>query len=417
MEIIVRKSKKLCFVIMGFGKKTDYSTGKTYDLDKTYKNIIQPAVLSENFDCVRADEIQDSGLIDKSMYALLMHADLVIADITTFNPNAIYELGIRHAVRPFSTIIIKEQDGKIPFDLDHTRVFHYKHLGEDIGLDEATRCQDVLKTKIKYAFKKHTVDSPLYDYLDNIDPPKIPESEYKKIIDELAARESHIYAIVEKAKDLMDKSDFSESIIYWEKATRIIPTEDYFIQQLALATYKSKIPSEFSALTDALGIIEKLAPEGESKDPETLGIIGAINKRMWLLNDDVEFLKRAEESYRQGFLISNDFYTGENYALCLNILGSKVKNEDEKIFYRISAIKVREKIIYLLSDIKNSIEEGFMNDNKWAYASLANCYFGLKDDENGNKMENAFKAVVIADWELSTYESSKIILLDLLGRS
>jgi hypothetical protein len=46
------------------------------------------------------------------MYALLIRADLVIADITTFNPNAIYELGIRHAAKPFSTIVMKEKDGK-----------------------------------------------------------------------------------------------------------------------------------------------------------------------------------------------------------------------------------------------------------------------------------------------------------------
>ena len=31
-----------CFVIMGFGKKTDFATGRTLDLDKTYKNIIKP---------------------------------------------------------------------------------------------------------------------------------------------------------------------------------------------------------------------------------------------------------------------------------------------------------------------------------------------------------------------------------------
>ena len=79
---------------MGFGTKYDHITKKTLDLDKTYKNIIKPAVKIAGFHCVSADEIQDSGLIDKSMYALLMHADLVIADISTFNPNAIYELGM-----------------------------------------------------------------------------------------------------------------------------------------------------------------------------------------------------------------------------------------------------------------------------------------------------------------------------------
>jgi len=64
-------TKKICFVIMGFGTKTDFSTGKTLDLDQTYKNIIQPAVENSGFQCIRADEIQESGLIDKSMYALL----------------------------------------------------------------------------------------------------------------------------------------------------------------------------------------------------------------------------------------------------------------------------------------------------------------------------------------------------------
>ena len=78
--------KKICFVIMGFGKKTDYPSGRTLDLDKTYKNLIKPAVEASGFQCIRADEIQDSGLIDKSMYALLIKADLVIADISTANP-------------------------------------------------------------------------------------------------------------------------------------------------------------------------------------------------------------------------------------------------------------------------------------------------------------------------------------------
>jgi len=102
-------------------------------LDKTYLNIIKPAVEKSDLECIRGDEIQDSGLIDKNMYALLLQADLVIADITTYNPNAIYELGVRHAVRPFSTIIIKEKHDSIPFDLNHNKIFHYEHMGDDIG--------------------------------------------------------------------------------------------------------------------------------------------------------------------------------------------------------------------------------------------------------------------------------------------
>jgi hypothetical protein len=35
---------KTCFVVMGFGKKTDFETGRTLDLDKSYLNIIKPTV-------------------------------------------------------------------------------------------------------------------------------------------------------------------------------------------------------------------------------------------------------------------------------------------------------------------------------------------------------------------------------------
>ena len=164
---------------MGFGKKTDYPSGRTLDLDKTYKNLIKPAVEASGFQCIRADEIQDSGLIDKSMYALLIKADLVIADISTANPNAIYELGIRHAVKPYATLIIKEDAGKIPFDLDHTRIFQYKHLGEDLGADEAKDSQDKLIKLIESITKESLTDSPMYEYI-NIDPPTISEENTKK---------------------------------------------------------------------------------------------------------------------------------------------------------------------------------------------------------------------------------------------
>ena len=57
-----------CFVVMGFGKKTDFETGRTLDLDKTYKYIIKPAVIDAGMECTRADEIPHSGVIDVPMY-------------------------------------------------------------------------------------------------------------------------------------------------------------------------------------------------------------------------------------------------------------------------------------------------------------------------------------------------------------
>src|SRR6266446_1838072 len=77
-----------CFVVMGFGKKTDFESGRTYDLDKAYQNMIKPAVEAAGLACVRADEIVHSGLIDVPMYAQLLNADVVVADLSTSNKNA-----------------------------------------------------------------------------------------------------------------------------------------------------------------------------------------------------------------------------------------------------------------------------------------------------------------------------------------
>jgi hypothetical protein len=36
--------QRVCFVIMGFGKKTNYETGRVLDLNASYENLIKPAV-------------------------------------------------------------------------------------------------------------------------------------------------------------------------------------------------------------------------------------------------------------------------------------------------------------------------------------------------------------------------------------
>ena len=59
--------KKRCFVIMGFGEKTDFQQQKTFDLDKTYRIIIKKAVEEAGLECIRADDVIHSGVIDKPM--------------------------------------------------------------------------------------------------------------------------------------------------------------------------------------------------------------------------------------------------------------------------------------------------------------------------------------------------------------
>ena len=70
-----------CFVVMGFGEKTDLATGRMLDLDKTYRIIIKKAVEDAGLECIRADDVIHAGTIDKPMYKLLLEADIVIADL------------------------------------------------------------------------------------------------------------------------------------------------------------------------------------------------------------------------------------------------------------------------------------------------------------------------------------------------
>jgi len=137
---------------MGFGKKIDLATGRELDLDKTYQNIIKPAVTAAGYECERADEILHSGVIDVPMYDRLFGAELVVADLSTANLNAIFELGIRHAMTPRTTIIIAESKFKIPFDASHIVVYPYEHLGPDIGFSETVRMRGVL-TNLANALK------------------------------------------------------------------------------------------------------------------------------------------------------------------------------------------------------------------------------------------------------------------------
>lgn len=400
--------ERICFVIMGYGKKTDPTLGKTFDLDVTYNTIIKPSVENAGFKCVRGDEVLESGIIDKSMYALLIHSDLVIADITTFNPNAIYELGIRHAAKPFSTIVMKEKEGSIPFDINHNRTFTYSHMGEDIGAKEVERCVNALTNLILEVDRAKETDSPLFHHIKGVEPYQLPPEEYIQIIKDLAEKEKSIFALVEKAKIEMDEGNFSEAKKYWRKASEKIKNDTYFIQQLAFCTYKDKTVNPNIALTDALNIISQLQPEDRNTtDPETLGITGAIYKILWQNNKDtVEYLDRAIEYYKRGFTINQDYYTGENYALCLDFKSEITLDSEEKIYLKFSAKNVRKEIIKIIQKLKEADDFSIRRDIKWIYATLAHCYFAVDDYGQHKTFTEKFYILDPLDWERKTFEES-----------
>lgn len=393
--------KPLCFVIMGFGEKKDPETNRTINLDETYKKIIRPAVEACNVDCVRADEIIDSGIIDRSMYALLYHADIVIADISTYNSNALYELGARHVLKPHSTIIIKEGNGGLPFDLSHIRTFNYEHLGNEITAKEAARSLKELKLLINAVRENPIIDSPLYVHIPKIVKPILSKEDLDEIIGTLKKKENTIYSLTERAKEYMKEDKFTEAADIWKKLSDKIENEIYYIQQQALCTYKSKYPSEMFALTSALQIMAKIK---ECNDTETLGIMGAINKRIWEQSKDSIYLEAAIEMYQKGWNIFRDYYTGENYAHCMEEKALLEEEDKERNYYEVGARKVREEIILLIS---KSLEESEPEELKWKFATLSNCYLVLNDSINAVKYENLFLGEKPVKWEIDTFNKTK----------
>lgn len=335
------------------------------------------------------------------MYALLYKADLVIADITTDNANALYELGTRHALRPFSTIIIKGGESKIPFDLGHTRILSYEHLGNEISKKEAQRSVRELKSIINAVTENPVPDSPLYTYIPQIEQPKISDEDLEEIIRELRAKENTVYSLSEQAKKFMHEKRFEEAAQKWHRLREMVENDIFYIQQEALCTYKSEKPEKIPALTNALQIMVSIK---EQTDTETLGITGAINKRLWYATKVESYLDEAIEMYRKGWTLHQDYYTGENYALCLEQKSILEKDERHKIHKQVEAEEIRKQIIDI---ILPTLEEEEPEELKWKYATLANCYFALGDVEKGQEYEQKFKEQNPDEWEIETFLQNK----------
>ncbi len=402
--------KKICFVIMGFGKKIDYENNREVDLDIVYTKIIRKIFNEkfENFKLIRSDELTTSTIIDVDMYDFLLRADLVIADITTMNPNALYELGVRHGVKPKSTLVIADEKTKLPFDLNHTRILKYKEIGTELENDEIEEISIKLVEAIETSLRQLKIDSPFYTMLKDVVPPTMSEKEYEKAVDILIKNENNISILLDDAKKAMIDSDFEKAYYKWEKLCKIIPTNDYFIQQKTLSKYKSKLPNETIALQEALEIINVLNPK-ETLDSETIGLTGAIYKRLFLINQNQDYLEMAIDYYKKGYVIKNDYYNGENYINCL-LLKRKLNNinESEKNYIKFEVIKEAKNIEKILDII---ISEDKNNISFWMYSTLAVCCKILGKEEKFREYKQKFIENCKANWEKETFEKT----LDLIG--
>lgn len=419
--------EKTCFVVMGFGKKTDFETGRTLDLDKTYRNIIKKAVEAAGLVCIRADEIVHSGMIDVPMYEQLLNADVVVADLSTSNKNAYYELGVRHALKPYTTIVICEDGIKsFPFDVNHVAVRQYHHMGEGIDSEEVDRFRDLLKDAIvEISTKKPQPenDSPIYTLLRNLTPParaemiqNVAEAAAKSApdagaesdgggADEGAQPHSVLMLQVDKAQKA---GDFVTAKILLSTIRDMMkpkdegrPEDPYIIQRLALVTYKSKHPTPLKALEDARDLLKTLNPD-TSNDTETLGLWGAVHKRLWEETGDRALLDEAVRGYERGFYLRNDYYNGINLAYLLNVRAANTV--DASAPSRADAIACFVRAEYVRREVLSICEaslgtEKLSNDDKyWVLATMAEACLGIGDEDRAKQKLQEASAVASAQW-------------------
>jgi len=372
---------KSCFVIIGYGEKVDPLSQRRMNLDRVFENIIQPVFESfdePKFDCFRACDKNFGGVIDAHMYKWILEADFVIADISTLNPNAIYELGIRHALRPFSTLVIAE-DGirEFPFDINHVKIEKYKHLGEDIGVGEAKRFINLLRSKIQHMLNEQTCDSPIYTYINRLKPP------YLETIEKLSSNPDpapganisqkenpkkknaplSLTELISRAETEMKTHAYKEAIKHFTEASKRDRQNLYLKHRMILATYKSEIPDKESALTHAKNLLEKYFDMKRIVDRNILELSGAIYRDLTEIEYEKAtadafakaqiFVKQSAIYFQKAYVIADDLGMGSKYGYVLVLKALLEEDLSKKYSFFMQAILVWQRLYAKFTNLYN----------------------------------------------------------------
>jgi hypothetical protein len=148
---------KHCFVIMPFSHTTDEHSEDYWP--QFFCNFIKPTVGNLGYSCSRS-QARPSNII-KDISKELFEADLVLAVLTDCKPNVWYELGIRHALRR-GTIMIIEEGKNLPFDINQYGVIKYKDT--ILGRSEF---EGLLQLFVRNIETQQPADSPVADFFSS----------------------------------------------------------------------------------------------------------------------------------------------------------------------------------------------------------------------------------------------------------
>ena len=159
-----------CFVIMPFGRKSDEgrkavgADNSEIDFNDIYGKLIEPAISEAGLEAVRTDRNpRATGDIMKDMMDLLAHAPIALIDATFYNPNAFYELGVRHALKACVTVAIRARGWDVPYDVRNLPFFEYAL--ENGALMDLPGTVSRLTDHIRECMTHRTMDSPVLQEL------------------------------------------------------------------------------------------------------------------------------------------------------------------------------------------------------------------------------------------------------------
>jgi tetratricopeptide (TPR) repeat protein len=358
----------LCFVDMPFEKKQDPSTGVEIDFDQVYNDAIKPAILAAGLDAIRGDEERTGGIIHAPMFARLLLSEYVVADLTLANPNVFYELGIRHAARPFTTVPIFANIHPLPFDVAMVRAIGYTLENGKLTAEAASALKAAITARLLAVMEGPAVkDSPLFQLIPDFPGIDLPhevteafqdrvkhEDEFRLKLAEArggptdAQRAAALLQVQESLGNLkaaqpgvlVDLMLSYRDVSAWDLMVRLCDAfpdylKDYVVvrQQWALALNRRKLPGDRDR---AISMLDKLLKE-RGPDPETLGILGRVHK------DRYRELKAAKNlmataalddaigAYKKGFESDpRDYYPGVN-AISLMIEKGDLKQAEQML--------------------------------------------------------------------------------------